>query len=165
MTIADAMLQEFLHESGVTRKLLERLPEDKLNWKPHEKSMTLARLATHLAEIPQWADIVVNKDFFDMSSRDYTPSALDTRAAILESFEKHIKKFKEVMEGKSDEVMMGRWQLRHGDQVSLDLPKAAVLRSFILSHIIHHRGQLSVYLRENNVALPSIYGPSADEKG
>lgn len=164
MTISDVMLQEFLHETQITKKLLERVPEDQLDWRPHEKSMTLGRLAYHISEIPQWADVIVNEDFLDMSALDYTPTLPTTRAEILDSFEKNIKRFKAVLEGKADEVLMGKWQLRQGEKVQFELPRAAVLRPFVLSHIIHHRGQLSVYLRENNVPLPAIYGPSADEQ-
>ena len=164
MTIANVMMQEFLHESEITKKLLERVPEDKLDWKPHEKSMSLGRLATHVAEIPEWTDIVVNKDFFDMAASDYEPTVCKDRAELLEKFETNVRKFKQVMEGKDDASLMEHWQLRQGEHVAVDLPKAVVLRSFVLSHIIHPRGQLSVYLRENDVPLPGIYGPSADEK-
>ncbi len=165
MTISNVMMQEFLHESETTKKLLERVPEDKLDWKPHEKSMSMGRLATHVAEIPEWTDMVVNNDFFDMAASDHKPVACKNRAEILEKFETNVRKFKQVMEGKDDASLMEHWQLRQGEHVAVDLPKAAVLRSFVLSHIIHHRGQLSVYLRENDVPLPGIYGPSADEKG
>jgi uncharacterized damage-inducible protein DinB len=165
MTISDVMMQEFLHESEITKKLLDRVPEDKLDWKPHEKSMSLGRLATHVAEIPEWTDVIVNNDFFDMAASDYKPTVCKNRTELLEVFEDRVRKFKQVMEGKDDASLMENWQLRQGEHVALELPKAACLRSFILSHIIHHRGQLSVYLRENDVPLPGIYGPSADEKG
>lgn len=165
MTISDVMMQEFLHESENTKKLLERVPEDKLDWKPHDKSMSMGRLAMHVAEIPEWTEIVVNEDFFDMAASDYKPVECKNRVELLEKFEANVRKFKQVMEGKDDASLMEHWQLRQGEHVAVDLPKAAVLRSFVLSHIIHHRGQLTVYLRENNVPLPGIYGPSADEKG
>jgi uncharacterized damage-inducible protein DinB len=165
MRFSDAMVQEFLHESQTTKKLLERLPEDKLSWKPHEKSMPLNRLATHITEIPQWTDIIVNQDSFDMASVDYTPTILESRQEILDSFQKNLDKFAEVLQGKGDGHLLAGWQLKEGDKVMLDLPRAAAIRGFIISHVIHHRGQLSVYLRENDVPIPAIYGPSADEQG
>jgi uncharacterized damage-inducible protein DinB len=165
MKLSDAMVQEFLHESQTTKRLLERLPQDKISWKPHEKSMPMSRLATHITEIPQWADVIVNQDSFDMASVDYTPVTLETRREILDSLQKNLDKFAEVLGGKDDEHLMSSWKLKEGENVLLDMPRAAAIRGFVISHVIHHRGQLSVYLRENHVPLPSIYGPSADEPG
>ena len=164
MSISDAMVEEFLQESATTRKLLERVPEDKLEWKPHEKSMSLARLASHVSEIPQWGDIIVNQEAFDMAASNYTPESCSNRAELLGSFEKNANHFVEILKGKSDEHLFAPWRLKEGEKVLVDLPRVAALRGFILNHIVHHRGQLSVYLRFNNVPLPSIYGPSADEK-
>jgi uncharacterized damage-inducible protein DinB len=165
MKLSDVMVQEFLHESQTTKKLLERLPEDKISWKPHEKSMPMSRLATHITEIPQWAEVIVNQDDFDMASVDFKPVMLESRREILESFQKNLDKFAEVLGGKDDEYLMASWKLKQGDKVLVDLPRAAAIRGFVISHVIHHRGQLSVYLRENDVPVPSIYGPSADEPG
>ena len=165
MKLSDAMVQEFLHESQTTKRLLERLPEDKISWKPHEKSMPMSRLATHITEIPQWAEVIVNQDGLDMASVDFKPVMLESRQEILESLQKNLDKFAEVLGGKDDEHLMASWKLKEGDKVLVDLPRAAAIRGFVISHVIHHRGQLSVYLRENDVPLPSIYGPSADEPG
>jgi uncharacterized damage-inducible protein DinB len=165
MKLSDVMVQEFLHESQTTKRLLERLPEDKISWKPHEKSMPMSRLATHITEIPQWAEVIVNQDNLDMASVDFKPVMLESRQEILDSLQKNLDKFAEVLEGKDDEHLMASWKLKEGDKVLIDLPRAAAIRGFIISHVIHHRGQLSVYLRENDVPVPSIYGPSADEPG
>lgn len=163
MKLSDALIAEFTHESATTRKLLERLPEDKLGWKPHAKSMSLGDLATHIAHIPEWSQTVVNDDAFDMGTSDMEVPKPDTRRGILDYFDKSVEGFKSVVSGKSDEQLFQPWKLLKDGQTVLELPRAACIRSFILSHGIHHRGQLSVYLRLNDVPLPSIYGPSADE--
>ena len=164
MSISDAMVQEFLQESATTRKLLERVPVNKLEWKPHEKSMSFGRLASHVSEIPQWGDIIVNQEAFDMGASNYTPMTFDNREELLGSFQKNADNFVEILKGKADEHLFAPWRLKEGEKVLVDLPRVAALRGLILNHIVHHRGQLSVYLRFQNVPLPSIYGPSADEK-
>lgn len=163
MSIAEAMVGEFTHESVGTRKMLERIPDDKFAWKPHEKSMSMGRLATHLAEIPEWSKIIINDDSFDMSSADFEPREVSSKKELLELFDKNVEAFKDVLGGQTDEHLFMNWKLKEGDHVAVDMPRVGCLRGFILSHIIHHRGQLSVYLRENDVPLPAIYGPSADE--
>jgi uncharacterized damage-inducible protein DinB len=165
MSLSDAMVQELQYECAITKKLLERIPEDKLEWKPHDKSMPLGRLATHITEIPQWAGIIVEQGELDMANIDFQPTILGSRVDLLDSLQKNLDKFEEVMKGKDDQALSENWRLRHGDKVIFDLPKVAVLRSSVLNHIVHHRGQLSVYLRENDVPVPAIYGPSADEQG
>lgn len=162
MSIAEAMIGEFTHESVSTRKMLERIPDDKFGWKPHEKSMTMGRLGAHLAEIPEWAATIVNDDSFDMASVDSKPKEY-TKQELLERFDKNVEAFKQVLSGQPDEHLFTNWKLMQGDHVAVDMMRAACLRGFILSHTVHHRGQLSVYLRENDVPLPAIYGPSADE--
>jgi uncharacterized damage-inducible protein DinB len=163
MSIAEAMIGEFTQESASTRKMLERLPEDKFAWKPHEKSMSLGRLGAHLAEIPEWAATIVNDESFDMASVDFKPKVFSNKQELLECFEKNVESFQSVLKGQTDEHLFTNWKLMQGDQVAVDMMRAACLRGFVLSHLIHHRGQLSVYLRENDVPLPAIYGPSADE--
>jgi uncharacterized damage-inducible protein DinB len=162
MSIAEAMIGEFSQESIGTRKMLERLPDDKLSWKPHEKSMTMGRLATHLAEIPEWAETIVNHESFDMGASDYKPKELN-KAEILALFDKNVEDFKKVLSGQPDEQLFQNWKLLMGDHVAVEMPKVACLRGFVLSHGIHHRGQFSVYLRENDIPIPALYGPSADE--
>lgn len=163
MNLSDALIAEFTHESATTRKLLERLPDDKLSWKPHAKSMSLGELATHIAHIPEWSQTVVNDDAFDMGTSNMKVNQPDSRKGILDYFDRCAEGFKTVLKGKSDEQLFQSWKLLNNGEAVLEMPRAACIRSFILSHGIHHRGQLSVYLRLNDVPLPSIYGPTADE--
>lgn len=163
MNLSDALVAEFSQECSSTKKLLERLPEDKLPWKPHEKSMTLSRLATHLSEIPEWASTIMGSDVFDMGSVDYKPRELGSRQEILDTLQKNTSKFADALKGKADDVMLATWKLTDGDNVLVELPRMVAVRAFVLSHTIHHRGQLTVYLRLQDVPLPAIYGPSADE--
>jgi uncharacterized damage-inducible protein DinB len=164
MAIRDALLPEFDHEMGTTRRLLERVPEDKFNWQPHAKSMTLGRLATHIAEVPQWTEPTLKEDVFDMKPGEYTPRTIPSRAELLATFDRIVASARAQIASATDAQMVATWTFKHAGQVVFTMPKAAVLRSFVMNHLIHHRGQLSVYLRLNNVSLPPIYGPSADEQ-
>ena len=165
MLLADALNAEFSFESETTKKLMERLPEDKLSWTPHKKSMTLSRLATHIAQIPEWGETIVEHENFDMASVDPNrkPLELGSRQEVMDLLQKNLAQFAEIVKGKDDELLLAKWQLKHGDHVAVDVPRIAALRGFVLNHTIHHRGQLSVYLRLNDVPLPAMYGPSADE--
>jgi uncharacterized damage-inducible protein DinB len=163
MNLSDAMVAEFRHEAQTTRKLIERIPDEKLSFRPHPKSMTMGGLGTHIAHIPEWAETIVNDRELDMSKTDTRAKERKSRKEILEYFDENVEKFQKILAGKPDDHLFLTWTLKSGDDVVLTLPRAACLRSFILSHIIHHRGQLSVYLRENDIPVPSIYGPSADE--
>ena len=163
MSLGQSLLPEFDHEMAGTRKTLGRVPEDKLGWRPHAKSMTLGELATHIAHIPEWSQTVANDEEFDMGTSTQEVKKPDTRQGILDYFDKSAEGFKKVLQGKSDEHLFQSWKLLNKGEAVLEMPRAACIRSFILSHGIHHRGQLSVYLRLNDVPLPSIYGPSADE--
>ena len=163
--IANGIVAEFEHESANTRKMIERVPEDKFDWQPHEKSMTLGRLATHLAENPQWCGTLLDQDELDMADSDYESKTANSVAELLELFDTNATAFIDSVGGRSDEEMLAEWTLRVGENVVTTLPKVAALRAFILSHTVHHRGQLSVYLRLLDVPLPSIYGPTADDSG
>jgi uncharacterized damage-inducible protein DinB len=149
---------------ATTRRVLERLPDEHLAWKPHEKSMSLGDLATHVVNIPTWAGITVDTAELDMG-QEFPPPPTGRRAELLEIFDRHVSAARAKIESADDHALMQTWALKMGGQVLLEMPKVAVLRSFVLSHLIHHRGQLSVYLRLKDVPLPPIYGPSADEQG
>ena len=166
MAISQALLPEFDVEMANTRKTLERIPENKFGWKPHEKSMELGRLASHLAELPGWTEHTLAQDSIDLNppgGQQLQPANLSSRQEILDLFDKNVTSARAAIAGASDAEFMKSWSLLDGGKVVLTLPKAAVLRSFVMNHSIHHRAQLGVYLRLNNVPVPSIYGPSADE--
>ena len=166
MAIKEALLPEYDHEMGTARKLLERVPLSESHWKPHAKSMTLGELAAHIVEIPGWVGGIVNASFWDMASAHHEKKpAYASNAALLAAFDQSVAQARTAIAAKTDDEMMEAWSLKKGDEVILSLPKVGVLRSWLLNHLIHHRGQLSVYIRLKNVPVPSIYGPSADESG
>lgn len=156
------LLPEFDHESSLTRRMLSRVPLDRGDWKPHEKSFSLRELASHIADIPSWVDVTVNLDVFEMDG-PYEPETPDTVEGLLELFDRNTAAARGVLEGASQEDLMGMWSMKQGGEVTLSMPKIAVLRGFVFSHAIHHRAQLGVYLRLLDVPVPSVYGPSADE--
>ncbi len=166
MAISDGLLKEFDHEMASTRKTLERIPEDKLTWKPHEKSMPLGRLAGHIAELPGLGAMAVTTDEFDFATvRDkMKPTIAESRQHVLGVFDKTTAKAREAIAGTHDSKWTNNWKLSSGDQVFYNGPRIGAVRGMMLNHIIHHRAQLGVYLRMNDIAVPSIYGPSADEK-
>ena len=163
MPLVDALLPEFDHEMTTTRKLLERVPDDRLGWKPHPKSFSLGELATHLTELAMWGEATLQRSEINLAEGGTRVPAA-SRAELLAAFDKNVASTRAHLVGKTDAEFMAPWSLKRGDQVIFSMPKAAVWRSFVLSHLIHHRGQLSVYLRLQDVPLPSIYGPSADER-
>jgi uncharacterized damage-inducible protein DinB len=162
MAIKDALLADYDHEMGTTRRLLERLPDDKLGWKPHEKSMTLGALGTHLSRIAGWGGTILNDPFFDLTATPPAGADPTSRAEILALFDDTRARTRAWMD-KIDGEYNSLWTLKRGDQQVFSVPRVAAFRSFVLHHIIHHRGQLSVYLRLNDVSIPAIYGPTADE--
>ena len=162
MPIADALVPEFDHEMVTTRKLLERVPEDKFDWKPHTKSMTLGGLATHVANIVWWGEVTLNKPEFNAEGQQVAAPAA-SRAELLATFDKNVKTTRASLATKSDAELMAPWSLKNGKQTFFTMPKAVVWRSFVMNHLVHHRAQLSVYLRMHDVPLPAMYGPSADE--
>jgi uncharacterized damage-inducible protein DinB len=166
MTISEGLLPEFDQEMANTRKALERVPDDRLGWKPHEKSGTMGWLATHIAFIPHWTEVIVRQTEFDMAppgSPPYVPPSAGSVEEILELFDKHVPAARAAIAGASDEELLKPWSLLSGGKPILTLPRIAALRGVIMNHLIHHRGQLTVYLRLNNVPVPALYGPSADE--
>ena len=158
------MVPEFDHEFAETRKALERVPEDKLGWKPHDKSYTLGRLAGHLAELPEWMGPTVKMDLLDFDEMEYEPFEPSSRKELLARFDAGVAEAREILAGASAETMMEDWSMKYGGEITMTMPKAAVIRSFILSHNIHHRAQLGVYLRLLDVPVPGHYGPTADEQ-
>lgn len=165
-TIGQSLLQEFDMETANTRKILALVPETNLDFAPHPKSMTLARLAGHLAEIPLWASMTLGRDELDLRPNGVPASSahvFTSRAGTLAFFDEHLAQARALLAGVTDEQMMRTWSLKNNGEVVLAMPKVAILRSFVMNHMIHHRAQLGVYLRMNNVAIPGVYGPSADE--
>ena len=162
MPIVDALLPEFDHEMTITRKVLERVPEDKLGWKPHPTSNSLGDLATHVATIPHWGEMTILRDEIDLGGQGRaTPVA--SRAEVLERFDKNVAGTRSAIAGRTDAEMHAQWSLRNGGKTMFTMPKTAVWRGFVMSHLIHHRAQLAVYLRMLEVPVPSMYGPSRDE--
>jgi uncharacterized damage-inducible protein DinB len=166
MAIGDGLLPEFDQEMANTRRTLERVPDDKLAWKPHPKSGAMGWLAGHLAQLPNWAALTLAGDSFDLEPGGVAPTPPPlpkSRQEILDMFDKHVAAGRSAIAGASDEQLLKPWTLLKNGQAILTLPRIAVLRSFVLNHLIHHRAQLGVYLRLNDLPVPSIYGPSADE--
>ena len=163
MTIGNAMAGELTHEAATTRKILERLPEDKFGWKPHEKSMTLGHLASHIIEMHSWTTPTVTEDGLDFAKMDYKPTEHETTASMLAAFDKNVADSIAALSTVSDEELFKSWCMRNGETIYFEMPRAAVMRSMVLNHIVHHRGQLAVYIRMLDIPVPSIYGPSADE--
>jgi uncharacterized damage-inducible protein DinB len=166
MPLRDSFLPEFEHEMETTRKTLERVPEDKTTWKPHNTSMPMGRLAGHIAEMAGFAAQTFEGDSFDFAppgGQPSQPTQMTSRKQLLEIFDTNVAKAKAAIGKASDEDMQKTWTLLNGGKTFLAMPRIALLRGMILNHVIHHRGQLSVYLRMNQVPVPSIYGPSGDE--
>ncbi len=166
MSLSEALLAEFNHEMSITRRSLERIPEEKLDWKAHEKSFSVGNLATHLANIPSWAVLAISADSFDMAPPGAPPFKLPqvkSSGEALENFDKNVTAARTAISGASDEHLLKPWTLLSSGNTVLTLPRVAVLRSFVMNHNIHHRAQLGVYLRLLDVPVPSVYGPSADE--
>jgi len=165
MSIAQGLLAEFDVETANTRRTLERIPLDKLEWKPDPKSMTLGRLAAHVAEMPGWAAMTLTTDELDFAAGGYTPAVATSQEQLLEIADKNAAAARAAIAAASDADFMKPWTLRQGDQIFFTMPKIAVIRGMVMNHTIHHRGQLTVYYRMNGVPVPALYGPSADEQG
>jgi uncharacterized damage-inducible protein DinB len=166
MRISDGILPEFDQESATTRKVLERCPEDKYGWKPHTKSFSMAQLATHLANTAGWAVLVLTEDSFDYAPPGAPPFKEDpagTKKELLERFDKNIAAAREALAKTEDEQFMQPWTLLGGGNPVFTMPRIGVVRSMIMNHMVHHRAQLGVYLRLNDVPVPMMYGPTADE--
>ena len=166
MPMNAALLPEFDHEMANTRKVLERIPDDRLDWRPHPKSWTMGALATHLATLPSWTVETFNRDTLDIKpdGKDYVPpKEARSNGELLSRFDAAVEAGRAALASATDAAMFEQWSLLSAGTRILTLPRVAVLRSFILSHSIHHRAQLTVYLRLNDIPVPALYGPSADE--
>ncbi|HEU0179235.1 MAG TPA: DinB family protein [Blastocatellia bacterium] len=166
MSISASLLPEFDQEMANTRKALERVPDDKFDWKPHEKSGTMGWLANHLANLPSWTVYTINRDSLDLAPVDGESIKWEgkgSREELLEYFDQNVAAARDAIAAASDQELLKPWSLLKGGVTLMTLPKIAVLRGFVMNHIIHHRGQFTVYLRLNDVPVPPLYGPSADE--
>jgi uncharacterized damage-inducible protein DinB len=158
----DGLLAEYDHEMGTTRRLLERVPDARLTWKPHDRSMAFGELATHLANLSTWGSWILQGPSFDLAEAPPHLTARTSGADILSFFDGNMSATRALMD-KADAEYMAPWSLKRGGQEMFTLPRISAFRSFVINHTIHHRGQLSVYLRLNDIAVPPIYGPTADE--
>ncbi len=163
MTISEILLPEFDQEMANTRKILDCVPDDKFAWKPHAKSMSLDRLASHVAEMPNWGGYIISQDRLDLTP-EMKPFIAATKAGLMEAVDKNIAATRDLLAGASDEHWGKIWTLSFGGHTIFALPRTAAFRNMVMSHVIHHRGQLSVYLRLLDVAIPGMYGPSADDR-
>jgi uncharacterized damage-inducible protein DinB len=162
MPLVDGLLPEFDQEMTTTRRLLERVPEDRIDWRPRARSWTLGQLAQHVATLPMWGSITLTQSELDLEASG-APPALRTRAELLDAFDRNVAGTRAALAGRTDGELLAPWTLKKGGHAVFSMPKVSVWRSFVLNHLVHHRGQLSVYLRLQDVPVPSIYGPSADE--
>ncbi|NIM51061.1 MAG: DUF664 domain-containing protein [Gemmatimonadales bacterium] len=166
MPIGEALLPELDQEAAATRKVLERVPEDKLGWKPHEKSMTMGRLATHLTELPGWVKLAIDQDEIDIAPSGepaFTPQVVESVSAMVELFDRNVAETRALIGSTPDDTFMKPWTMKKAGEEVFTAPKIGVIRHDIMNHLIHHRGQLTVYLRLSGVSVPSTYGPTADE--
>jgi uncharacterized damage-inducible protein DinB len=160
VSYAEGFLKEFDPEMASTRRLLERLPGDRLDWRPHPKSRTLGELATHVAELPRWGTRIQKSDFVAGSE---APPRLATAEDFVARFDGNVRSARESIAGLSDEALADEFTVVRDGRPFFRLKKRAILRRVLMNHLIHHRGQLTVYLRQNDVPLPPVYGPTADE--
>lgn len=160
-----ALLQkEMEQEAKATRRMLERVPDDKFDWKPHEKSMSIRQLATHIAELPSWVTMALTTNELDFAAAPYEPTQISNRAELLDLFDKSLEDGRTSLGQATDDALWGSWQLRNGDQVLADMTKYETIRH-AFAQTSHHRAQLGMDLRLLNVPIPGTYGPSADEPG
>ena len=164
MSISATLLPEFDMEMANTRRTLERIPTDKFGWQAHAKSFTMGKLATHLALLPTWTGVTLATSELDLAAPMDAPKPASIEE-VLALFDKNVADARAALAAAQDDVFFQKWTLKNGDHVIFTLPKIAVLRGFVVNHMIHHRGQMTVYLRLNDIPVPSIYGPSADESG
>jgi uncharacterized damage-inducible protein DinB len=162
--LKDALIKELQQEGRQTRRMLERVPLEQSSWKPHEKSMSLGRLAGHIAELPDWVKVTLETDELDFGTAGYKAFIPATREELLDKFDQKLAGAIESLQAADNEVFNQPWSLKNNGHVFFTLPKSEVIRSSAMNHVIHHRAQLSVYLRLLDVPVPGMYGPTADER-
>ena len=162
MKLSELMLADFRREAGLTRNMLEAVPEDRFDWKPHEKSWSLGLLAGHIAENPSWVNGMIEDEMDLAAMADWKPFDPRSKAELLETYDKAVQTFEDVVAGRDDAFMEGNWQMKNGDDVIMSQPKYEAIRSIMIHHFVHHRGQLTVYLRLLDVPVPGTFGPTAD---
>jgi uncharacterized damage-inducible protein DinB len=164
MAIKDSLLPEFDHEMATTRRLLARVPEAEFAWKPHEKSMSLGELAAHIANLPFWCTMTLDRTVLDLDTIPARAELPPTAGELLMQFDERLAKARVLLTAQGDAELLAAWTLKKGGHEFFTMPRISALRSFVMNHMIHHRGQLTVYLRLKGVPLPPIYGPTADEQ-
>lgn len=165
MSLSEMLVPEFDQEMQNTRKFLESLPEDRFDFRPHEKSLSLQDLASHIINVPTWIGLTVNADSFDVAPEGgerFHVDPIESVSDALALFDRNVSEALDVLTGATDEQLSGPWTLLSGGNEMFTMPKMAVYRSMIMNHFIHHRAQLGVYLRMNDVPVPAVYGPTAD---
>ena len=165
MSVAKALATELSEEAVGTRKVLERVPTDKFSWQPHEKSITFGKLASHIAYTPGWVATIVGMDELVTDADSAPPPGAGSTEELLKTFDDKVKEALLILENATDDTLAANWRMKSGDTVVVDMPRDGTVRKYVLNHMIHHRGQLTVYLRENGIPLPALYGPSADKEG
>jgi uncharacterized damage-inducible protein DinB len=167
MNMSESLLPDFDEEMASTRKFLELVPDEKLGWKPHEKCMTMGQLAWHVSDMPAWCSDTLSQDTMTLCSDDYQKKVAERegkgKKEMLAGFDKHLNDARTRLAAADDAALALRWKMIWGDETIIDMPRAQVLRKWVLNHLIHHRAQLGLFLRLNGIAIPGVYGPSADE--
>ena len=149
---------------AMTRRVLERAPDASFSWRPHDKSFSLGGLATHLSNLPHWGTRILERDFYDLSASVAHATEKHACAEVLQAFDANVSEVRRLLVDHTDAALMAPWSLKRGGQTVMSMPRLSALRRFLLHHVIHHRGQMTVYLRLQGVALPPLYGPTADER-
>ncbi len=163
MSLLDPIIAELQHEATTTRTLFEHIPDEQFDWQPHEKSMSVTQITNHIVQLYNWPGFILNQDELDLATDQFERKTAGTTQELLALFDENVANTVELLKKQEDQHVLKTWTFRNGEQVIFAMPRLAVIRTMVLNHIIHHRGQLSVYLRLLNIPLPSVYGPTADE--
>lgn len=164
MDMIRSLLSEYGHECASTRKLLASVPFNDPNWKPHERSMSLLQLAIHIADLPNWVPVTIERDELDFSKEPYNPKKASSTEELLKIHDEAVEAAIKSITDASEEILLQDWTMRNGEKIYFTMKKIACLRAFAFNHVYHHRGQLTVYLRLLNIPVPGMYGPTADDQ-